>query len=157
MPAYSAKKGEGVSFGLAGARIQECAMCDYSLHCVKTRPAKIGDKLTVRDFGTGTRGFSASEDKNVAVCLLPGTELSFSEEVRRVTLWPWHRNAINHRTAIFRKINKDRPTAHHDALEFPDGQVVLLTFLKQRQQATVLQLPAAAIDGAKVLQRAAYV
>ena len=120
-------------------------MCDYSLHSVKTRPAKVGDKLTVRDFGTGTRGFSASEDKNLAVCLLPGTELSFTEEVRRVSLWPWGKSVIKHRTAIFRKINKDKPANHHDALEFPDGQVVLLTFLKQRQQATVLQLPAAAV------------
>ena len=45
-------------------------MCDYSLHNVKSRPAKVGDELTTRDFGTGTRGFSASEDKHVAVCLL---------------------------------------------------------------------------------------
>ena len=37
-------------------------MCDYSLHHVKTRPAKVSDKLTTRNFGTGTRGFSASED-----------------------------------------------------------------------------------------------
>jgi hypothetical protein len=40
-------------------------MCDYSLHSVKSRSAKIGDKLTVRDFGTGTRGFAASEDATV--------------------------------------------------------------------------------------------
>jgi hypothetical protein len=33
---------------------------------------------------------------------------------------------------------------HHDALEFPDGQVVLLTRLCEGQRATVLQLPAAA-------------
>ena len=25
-------------------------MCDYSLHNVKTRPAKVGDKLTTRKF-----------------------------------------------------------------------------------------------------------
>jgi hypothetical protein len=56
-------------------------MCDYSLHSVKSRRAKVGDKLTTRDFGTGTRGFAASEDVNVAVCVLPGTELSFSQEV----------------------------------------------------------------------------
>jgi hypothetical protein len=49
-------------------------MCDYSLHNVKTRPAKVSDKLTTRNFGTGTRGFSASEDHSVAVCVLPGTE-----------------------------------------------------------------------------------
>ena len=32
---------------------------------------------------------------------------------------------------------------HHDALEFPDGQVLLLTRLCVGQRATVLQLPAA--------------
>ena len=44
--------------------------------------------------------------------------------------------------AIFRQINKDWAAAHHDALEFPDGEVVLLTLLCEGQQATVLQLPA---------------
>jgi hypothetical protein len=53
-------------------------MCDFSLHHVKSRPAKVGDKLTTRDFRTGTRGFAASEDVSMAVCLLPGTELSFA-------------------------------------------------------------------------------
>ena len=38
-------------------------MCDYSLHNVKTRPAKVSDKLTTRNFGTGTRGFSASRSQ----------------------------------------------------------------------------------------------
>ena len=47
-------------------------MCDYSLHNVRSRPAKVGDKLTTRDFGTGTRGFAASEDANLAVCVMPG-------------------------------------------------------------------------------------
>ena len=56
-------------------------MCDYSLQNVKSRPARVGDKLTTSDFGTGTRGFAASEDASVAVCVLPGTELSFAEEV----------------------------------------------------------------------------
>ena len=115
-------------------------MCDYSLQNVRTRPAKVGDKLTTRQFGS-TRGFCAPEDKNVAVCLLPGTELSFREEVRRLRLWPWSRAAIKHQTAIFRQINKAVQNTHHDALEFPDGKIVLLTFLQEGQQATVLQLP----------------
>jgi hypothetical protein len=54
-------------------------MCDYSLHNVKTRPAKVGDKPTTRKFNFGTRGFSAPEDKDMAVCLLPGIELSFTD------------------------------------------------------------------------------
>lgn len=119
-------------------------MCDYSLHSVKSRPAKVGDKLTTRDFGTGTRGFAASEDASVAVCVLPGTELSFASDVARFpsSLWPWRERAVNHKTAIFRQVSKERAAAHHDALEFPDGKIVLLTHLWEGQQATVLQLPA---------------
>src|ERR1700720_83151 len=136
-------------------------MCDYSLHSLKSRPAKVGDKLTTRDFGTGTRGFAASENPSVAVCVLPGTELAFASEVKRLParLWPWHGSAIGHQTAIFRQINKDRIAAHHDALEFPDGEIVLLTFLAEGQRATVLQLPAEPKTAAEVKAqtRAAYV
>ena len=119
-------------------------MCDYSLHSIKSRPAKVGDQLTTRDFGTGTRGFSALEDTNVAVCLRPGTELSFAGEVTfsATGLLGWWHKVIDHKTAIFRQINKERVASHHDALEFPDGRIVLLTFLHEGQQATVLQLPA---------------
>jgi hypothetical protein len=137
-------------------------MCDYSLHSVKSRPARVGDKLTTRDFGTGTRGFAASEDPNIAVCVLPGTELAFAYEVKRLStrLWPWHDDsAIEYKTAIFRQINKDKVAAHHDALEFPDGQIVLLTCLREGQEATVLQLPAEPRTAVEVeaQRRAAFV
>src|SRR6266849_10896739 len=120
------------------------SMCDYSLHNVKSRPAKVGDKLTTRNFNTGTRGFAAPEDARTAVCVLPGTELAFAEEVRcgASGLFGLGVTAVNHMTAIFRQINKDEPRAHHDALEFPDGQVVLLTELVEGQEVRVLQLPA---------------
>jgi hypothetical protein len=138
----------------------ESEMCDYSLHSIKSRPAKIGDKLTTRDFGTGTRGFAASENPSVAVCVLPGTELAFAHEVKRLPagLWPWQNGAIRHKTAIFRQINKDKVAAHHDALEFPDGRIVLLTLLCEGQQATVLQLPAEPKTATETesQQRAAY-
>ena len=119
-------------------------MCDYSLHSVKSRPAKVGDKLTTRDFGTGTRGFAASEDASVAVCVRPGTELSFTDVITCLPtgLIPWRGKVVEYKTAIFRQINKEKIAVHHDALEFPDGQIVLLTTLCEGQQATVLQLPA---------------
>jgi hypothetical protein len=127
-------------------------MCDYSLHNVTTRPAKVGDKLITQQFvGSFTRGFAAPDDLNVAVCVLPGTELSFSANVSRERPWPWSRNVIKHKTAIFRQINLANPNTHHDALEFPDGQIVSLTSLTPGQRATVLQLPANAV-GPKVLQ-----
>ena len=136
-------------------------MCDFSLHSVKSRPAEVGDKLTTRDFGTGTRGFAASEDVNVAVCIRPGTELSFADEVRCLQngLFAWRYKTIAHKTAIFRQVNKARLTAHHDALEFPDGQFVLLTALVEGQRATILQLPAGpeTASEAEAQEPAAYV
>ena len=119
-------------------------MCDYSLEHVKSRPAKVGDRLTTRDFGRATRGFAASEDQNVAVCVLPGTELSFASEVEcdRGT-FAWRDGVSSHKTAIFRRVNQEYAWDNHDALEFPDGEIVLLTLLREGQQATVLQLPAA--------------
>jgi hypothetical protein len=120
-------------------------MCDYSLHHVGSRPAEIGEKLTTQYFGTGTVGFAAPEDESVAVCVSPGTELSFAGEVRCMprTLG-WNERVIKHKTAIFRHVNQKYRWPHHDALEFPNGQIVLLTLLKPGQQATVLQLPASA-------------
>ena len=57
-------------------------MCDYSLHNVATRPAKIEDKLVATKFHNSiTRGFAAVGQPNVAVCLLPGTEIAFDESV----------------------------------------------------------------------------
>jgi hypothetical protein len=119
-------------------------MCDFSLQSVRSRPAKVGDKLVTRNFGTGTRGFASTDDLGVAVCLLPGTELAFASEVVSLPggLLAWKTETIKHRTAIFRLVNKERPATHHDALEFPDGNTMLLTCLSEGQEATVLQLPA---------------
>jgi hypothetical protein len=96
-------------------------MCDYSLHHVASRPAKVGDKLTTRDFGTGTRGFAASEDSQIAVCVLPGTELAFAKPVEcgPTRLLGWGQKSLGHRTAIFRQINKERAAAHHGRVGIP--------------------------------------
>jgi hypothetical protein len=121
-------------------------MCDFSLHHVKSRPARVGDTLRTVSFNTGTRGFAAPEDPTTAVCILPGTELAFSEEVKCApapfAFSSWRTKTVKFKTAIFRQINKDRPRMHHDALEFPDGTCILLTNLWEGQEATVLQLPA---------------
>src|SRR5512133_3797566 len=92
------------------------SMCDYSLHTVQSRPAKVGDKLTTHKFNTGTTGFAAPEDTNMAVCVLPGTELAFATGVicQDPRLLGWKPQTINHTTAIFRQINKDVRYAHRD-------------------------------------------
>ena len=136
-------------------------MCDYSLQDVRSRPAKVGDKLVTHNFGTGTRGFAAIDGPELAVCLMPGTELAFASEVAILPhgLLGWKAKTINHRTAIFRQVNKETSTAHHDALEFPDGRIELLTLLCESQAATVLQLPAQPKNAAEAdaQKRIAYV
>ena len=119
-------------------------MCDYSLNLTASRPARVGDKLVSTRFpNTITRGFAPPEERSIAVCLLPGTELAFEEEIACETRSVFRpQRQLGHKVATFRQINKDRSDTHHDALEFPDGQVVLLTQLCEGQHATVLQVPA---------------
>jgi hypothetical protein len=123
-------------------------MCDYSLHHVATRPVQIEDKLVTTKFSNSiTRGFAAVGEPNVAVCLLPGTEIAFDENVECVPSFGigiLPNKKIGQRLARFRQINTDNAVVHHDALEFPNGQLVLLTRLIEGQHATVLQLPTAA-------------
>jgi hypothetical protein len=138
-------------------------MCDYSLHHVASRPAKIEDKLIVTKFDNSfTRGFTAVGEPQVAVCLLPGTEVAFEENVEcepsfGIGILP--NKKISQRLARFRQINMDNAVAHHDAFEFPDGQVILLTRLCEGQHATVLQLPAVAriVSAAQAQKREAGV
>lgn len=133
-------------------------MCDYSLHSVRTRPAKVGEKLVTHNFGTGTRGFAAPEDCAVAICILPGTELAFEKPVEYRTILRLRANT-GHTVAIFRQINKSALYMNHDALEFPGGEIVLLTRLYEGQKATVLTLPTQpkSTAEAEAQRRVAYV
>jgi len=131
-------------------------MCDYSLHHVASRPAKVSDKLVMMELTkSSARGFAAvgelgaklvihDRPPNVAVCLLPGTELAFNDEVRYERAFPLlGKGRIKHKVARFREIEMNDPHVHFDALEFPNGQVLKLTRLVAGQSATVLQLPVA--------------
>ena len=99
-------------------------MCDYSLDLVASRAAKVGDELVTTQFNNSiTRGFAAIGEPNVAVCLLPGTEVAFEKEVsfdRVVGIFP--RRKLAEKVARFRQINEGQFSAHHDALEFPTGR-----------------------------------
>jgi hypothetical protein len=122
-------------------------MCDYSLQDIASRPATVGDELVSTSFKDMlTRGFASPKEPAVAVCLMPGTEVAFAaapvEYAGVLPFLPYRR--IENRVARFRQVNLKYPTAHHDALEFPDGKIVLVTALKEGQRLTVLQLPAGA-------------
>ena len=116
-------------------------MCDYSLHAVATRPAEVAETLvSTKFYGSVTRGFASPNDAEVAVCLRPGTELAFEKDVQ--TEGMMFRKNVSDKLARFRQIDTERSHVHHDALEFSNGTVVLVTDLVPGQRATVLQLPA---------------
>lgn len=123
-------------------------MCDYSLRVVASRPAKVGDRLVTTKFrNTITRGFASIDEPHVAVCLLPGTELTFEREIERdhafrFLLPKLGFGKLGAAVARFRQIDIDNPTTHHDTLELANGRIVLITCLREGQHATVLQLPA---------------
>ena len=134
-------------------------MCDYSLHAVSSRPAKVGDRLVTSRFPqTLTRGFAAEGEPKVAVCLRPGTEIAFESEAQ-VETTPlrklWHllfgseQSPTGRKVARFRQVNTEIRATHHDAVEFPGGEVVLLTQLAAGQRASVLQLPIEGTQTAK--------
>jgi hypothetical protein len=119
-------------------------MCDYSLQHVASRPAVVGETLVSTRFGESiTRGFASPDQRGVAVCLLPGTELTFEREVEFDDLFGSGRRTISARVARFRQVDREQRHMHHDALEFPGGEVMLVTRLVEGQRVTVLQLPAA--------------
>jgi hypothetical protein len=119
-------------------------MCDYSLEEMASRPAKVGDKLITTRFGKSlTRGFCTARERRVAVCVQPGTELAFDHEIEihaPFRLFPVR--SLGGSMARFRRVNEDKPLSHHDALELPSGQIVLLTALTEGQRVTVIQLSA---------------
>jgi hypothetical protein len=121
-------------------------MCDYSLQGVASRPAKVGERLVTRVFNSFTTGFASVGEPNVAVCLLSGTEVAFANEIRVEgvlrSIGNWIRGTrVDERVARFRKVHMNKVHVHHDALELPSGETVLLTRLYPGQHATVLQLP----------------
>ena len=123
-------------------------MCDYSLHAVATRPAQAGETLITTTFrGTSTKGFASENEPEVAVCLLPGTELAFADNVKYDGRWFWTRRSV-FRVGKLGEIDRHLTDRHHDTIEFPDGSHVLVTLLREGQRATILQLPA--------VQRAAH-
>jgi hypothetical protein len=70
------------------------------------------------------------EHSEVAVCLLSGTELAFDADVKYNRLYRLFGPVrLFYKVARFRQLNVDNPRTHHDALEFPSGETVLVTRL----------------------------
>jgi hypothetical protein len=92
-------------------------------------------------------GFAAVCTPNFAGCPLAGKAVGFLKDVGfecisgRYPNWKAE-TKLTEKVARFRQVDKNKPHTHHDALEFADGQIVLVSRLCEGQEATVLQLPA---------------
>jgi hypothetical protein len=118
-------------------------MCDYSLEYVASRQAAVADRLVSTQFSdTITRGFASTDDVNTAVCLRPGTEIAFDQEVEYEHPVTHAVTRVASNVARFRQVDMHIPHAHHDSLEFATGEIIPLTRLIPGQRAVVLQLPA---------------
>jgi hypothetical protein len=123
-------------------------MCDYSLEHQNSREAKLEDVIITSQFrNSSTMGFAAVNEPDVAVCLMPGTELVFDRPIEVDGFLTWTKllsKGSNSRVAVFRKVNPHLISTHHDALELPNGQVILINSLRRGQRARVVQLPVGA-------------
>ena len=122
-------------------------MCDYSLGLVASRPAKVGDELVKRSSRTPSREDSPQSESQTWQCAFYPARRSRSKRKSSTSAFfapfPIMKfGRLEKKVAQFRQINVGKPRVHHDALEFPDGETVLLTQLCEGQHATVLQLPA---------------
>ncbi len=114
-------------------------MCDYSIESFASRDAVKGDKLIVREFTTGSRGFCSLDAPDVAVCVKPNTEIGFDAPVAFYDRGKLETSEFA--VAMFVQVNLGKRLQHHDALQFPDGSIIKLTTLKAGQYAHILQVP----------------
>lgn len=116
-------------------------MCDFSLEHLVSRAAQVGDKLKLIGFHTGSKGFiEADGDEKVPVCLRPGTELAFADEITTNSGMFYTGKTLGTKVAVFSQIERSSNNAHRDGMEVA-GTFVSLQRLEIGQQATVLQLP----------------
>src|SRR5262249_15695684 len=110
--------------------------------------ARIGDKLVATKFPNSiTRGFGAVDEPHVAVCLLPGTEIAFDQNVEcepsfGIGILP-HKK-IGQRLARFRQINMDNARDPSRRVGIPGRAGSAAHAPLRGPGATVLQLPIAA-------------
>lgn len=119
-------------------------MCDYSAGGVQHRDAKTGERLVTGSISYHTIGFRSPKDPGVAVCALPGMEITLSgipEEIqKRYGVGP-------ESTATFRKIEpgntipRNEFHLYRDAVEFPNGELAKLMELGPGVHAEVLKVP----------------
>jgi hypothetical protein len=111
-------------------------MCEYSLHEVASRPAKVKDKLITIEF--------SSTHRFAAIMPPPGTELAFNDEVQYDRAFSLFGNArVNHKVARFRQIDVNDPHAQ-DALRYGTAITGCITIPSMLKLGTLTDRPSRA-------------
>lgn len=116
-------------------------MCDYSLEAYQSRPAAIGEKLTLSRFPSGSMGFASGSACDLAVCVPADTSLRL-EGIGEMVQRAYGVGAVEEVTMI-----RLEGTAYRDAVRFSNGKEVLLQRLDCGLTAVVL---AADVDSIEI-------
>jgi len=110
----------------------EVDMCDYSLEAYQSRPAAVGEKLTLGRFATGSMGFASGTVCDTAVCIPAESKLlleGIGESAQK-----------EHGVGAVEEVAMTRLETglYKDAVRFSNGTVVLLQRLNIGLSAAVM-------------------
>lgn len=95
-------------------------MCDYSLEAYQSRPAAVGEKLTLGRFASGSMGFASGTVCGTAVCI-PAESKLLLEGIGEGTQREFGVGGVEE--AVLARLDGG---LYKDAVRFSNGAVVLL-------------------------------
>jgi hypothetical protein len=115
-------------------------MCDYSLEAYQSRPAAVGEKLTLERFPSGSMGFSTGTSCDLAICVPADTQLRL-EGIGETVQKTYGVGAIEE--VVMTRLETG---PYKDAVRFSNGTEVLLQRLDRGLTAVIVAPDAELID-----------
>ena len=109
-------------------------MCDYSLEAYQSRPAAVGEKLTLGRFATGSMGFASGTVCDTAVCIPADSKLlleGIGESTRK-------EHGVGAVEEVVMTRLENGTYAYKDGVRFSNGAEVLLQRLDVGLSAVVM-------------------
>lgn len=110
-------------------------MCDYSLEAYQSRPAAVGEKLTLGRFASGSMGFASGTVCDTAVCI-PAESKLLLEGIGEATQKAYGVGAVEEVVMI--RLESTAYGTYKDGVRFSNGTEVLLQRLDVGTSAAVM-------------------
>jgi hypothetical protein len=119
---------------------KEVDMCDYSLEAYQSRPAEVGEKLTLERFPSGSMGFATGPGCTLAICVPADTQLrleGISETFQKT-----------HSVGAVEEVVMTHLESgtYKDAVKFSNGTEILLQRLERGLTAVIVPSTVEPID-----------